>query len=88
MTFTATDSDGAIAAVRDGKVDLGFIEIRGTLRGLHSRVVARNELIVVVAPDHKWARRSAPISVAELRQTPLVSRKSGWRVLLAAQNQV
>jgi molybdate transport repressor ModE-like protein len=82
VTFTATDSEGAIAAVRDGTADLGFIEIRGTLPGLRSRVVARDELIVVVTPDHKWVRRSAPISVAELRQTPLVSRKSGWRVLL------
>ena len=82
VTLTATDSEGAITAVRDGQADLGFIETRGTLPGLRSRVVARDELIVVVPPDHKWTRRSAPISVAELRQTPLVSRKSGWRLLL------
>jgi molybdate transport repressor ModE-like protein len=82
VTLTATDSEGAIAAVREGEADLGFIEIRGTLHGLRSRVVARDELIVVVPPDHKWVRRLAPIGVAELRETPLVSRKSGWRLLL------
>jgi molybdate transport repressor ModE-like protein len=85
VSFNATDSEGAIAAVRDGQAELGFIEIRGTLHGLHSRVVGRDELIVVVPPDHKWVRRSAAITAAELRQTPLVSRKSGWRLLLGAE---
>jgi molybdate transport repressor ModE-like protein len=84
VSFTATDSEGAIAAVRDGQAELGFIEIRGTFHGLRSRVIGRDELIVVVPPDHKWVRRSAPITVAELRQTPLVSRESGWRLLLGA----
>src|SRR6202171_391500 len=83
VTFTATiDSQDAISAVRDGDADLGFIEIPGALPGLRSRVIARDELIVVVPPDHKWARRSAPISVTELNQTVLVSRKTGWRLLL------
>ena len=84
VSFNATDSEGAIAAVREGEAELGFIEIRGALHGLRSRVIGRDELIVVVPPDHKWVRRSAPITVAELRQTPLVSRKSGWRLLLGA----
>jgi DNA-binding transcriptional LysR family regulator len=82
VTFTATDSEGAIKAVRDGDADVGFIEIPGALSGLRSRVIGRDELIVVVPPDHKWVRRSQPITAAELHQTPLVSRRSGWRYLL------
>lgn len=82
ISFTATESKQAIAAVREGEAELGFIETRGALHGLRSRVIGRDELIVVVPPDHKWVRRSAPITVAELRQTPLVSRKSGWQLLL------
>ncbi|MGE2818152.1 LysR family transcriptional regulator [Mycobacterium heidelbergense] len=85
VSFNATDSDGVIAAVREGEAELGFIEIRGALRGLRSRVIRRDELIVVVPPDHKWVRRSAPITVAELRRTPLVSRKSGWHLLLGTE---
>jgi DNA-binding transcriptional LysR family regulator len=84
ISFSATESAAAIAAVRDGEAELGFIETRGALRGLRSRVIGRDELIVVVPPDHKWVRRSAPVTVAELRATPLVSRKSGWRMLLGA----
>jgi molybdate transport repressor ModE-like protein len=88
ISFTATDSEGAIAAVRAGEADLGFIETRGPIHGLRSRVIGHDEVIVVVPPDHKWVRRSAPITVAELRQTPLVSRKSGWRLLLGAGEPV
>ena len=84
VSFNATDSQGAIAAVRDGQAELGFIETRGTLHGLRSRIIGRDELIVVVPPDHKWVRRSAPITAVELRQTPLVSRESGWHLLLGA----
>ena len=82
VSFDATDSEGAIAAVREGKAELGFIEVRGAFPGLRSRIIGHDELIVVVPPDHKWVRRPTPITVAELRQTPLVSRASGWRLLL------
>lgn len=88
VSFTATDSEGVIAAVRDGQAELGFIETRAVLHGLRSRVFGRDELVLVVPPDHKWLRRSAPITAAELRQTPLVSRKSGWRLLLGAEEPV
>lgn len=88
VSFNATDSAGAIAAVRDGEAELGFIETRGALHGLRSRVIGRDELIVVVPPDHKWVRRTAPITAAELSQTPLVSRKSGWQLLLGADEPV
>jgi DNA-binding transcriptional LysR family regulator len=77
VILTATNSDHAIAAVREGTADLGFIESPGTPRGLRSRVVAHDELVVIVPPDHKWARRSRVVSAAELAQTPLVTREVG-----------
>lgn len=82
VTFTATDSAGVVAAVREGDAELGFIETPGPLKGLRSRVVMHDELVLVVPPEHKWARRSAPLSVTELDRTPLVSRKLGWWHLL------
>ena len=77
VILTATNSDHAIAAVRDGAADLGFIESPATPRGLRSRVVTYDELVVIVAPDHKWARRSRSVSAAELARTPLVTRELG-----------
>ena len=77
VVLTATNSERAIAAVRDGRADLGFVEKPGPPRGLGSCVVAHDELVVVVPPDHKWARRSRGVSAAELAQTPLVTREVG-----------
>jgi DNA-binding transcriptional LysR family regulator len=43
---------------------------------LKAREVARDELALVVAPSHRWARRRR-VRAAELVRTPLVSRKPG-----------
>jgi DNA-binding transcriptional LysR family regulator len=77
VIMTATNSDHAITAVRDGAADLGFIETPYLPTGLRSRVVGHDELVVIVPIDHKWARRQRSVSAAELSQTPLVTRETG-----------
>lgn len=77
VTLTATNSDHAIADVTGGTADVGFIESPTVPTGVRTRVVARDELVVVVAAGHKWARRSRAISAAELAQTPLICREAG-----------
>ncbi len=91
IILTATNSDVAIASVRDGSADLGFVENPGPPKGLGSCVVGQDELVVVVPAGHKWARRSRVVSARELAQTPLVTREphSGIRdSLTAALRQV
>lgn len=63
--------------VLDGACDLGFIEAPEVPGGLHSAVVAHDELVVVVTPEHDWAGRSAPLRAADLTSTPLVVREAG-----------
>jgi DNA-binding transcriptional LysR family regulator len=58
-------------------VDLGFVEGPSAPRGLRSRVVATDRLVIVVRPDHPWARRRSPVGPAELAATPLVEREAG-----------
>lgn len=72
-----------LAAARGGEIDLGFIEGPGAPRGLNSVVVAHDDLVLVVAPQHPWSRRPS-VSAAELATTPLVAREagSGTRVAL------
>jgi DNA-binding transcriptional LysR family regulator len=77
VIMTATNSDNAIAAIRDGTADLGFIETPYVPGGLRSRVIGHDELVVIVPPDHKWARRTRTLSASELSQTPLVTREAG-----------
>ena len=91
VVLTATNSEHAIASVRDGTADLGFVENPGPPKGLGSCVIGYDELVVVVPPGHKWARRSRVVSARELAQTPLVTRepRSGIRdSLTAALRQV
>lgn len=86
VILTATNSEVAIASVRDGTADLGFVENPGPPKGLGSCVVGHDELVVVVPPGHKWARRSRVVSALELAQTPLITREphSGIRDSLTA----
>jgi DNA-binding transcriptional LysR family regulator len=62
---------------RHGAIDIGFIESPGGLTGLRSRTVARDRLVLVVAPEHRWARRRRPVGPEELGATPLISREPG-----------
>ncbi|OBG78796.1 LysR family transcriptional regulator [Mycobacterium sp. E3305] len=73
VILTATNSEHAIAAVRDGSVDLGFVENPGTPTGLGTCVVGQDELVIVVPPGHKWTRRA--VSAREVAETPLVARE-------------
>lgn len=77
VVLTATNSVTVIDQVRSGDADLGFIEGPTIPKGLRSKVIGHDELVVVVRPDHPWARRRQPVTATELTGTPLVSREEG-----------
>lgn len=86
VVLTAANSDTAIAHVLAEQADLGFVEGPRTPRGVRSRTVARDSLVLVVPHGHPWTRRRNPITAEELADTGLVSREpgSGTREALAA----
>jgi DNA-binding transcriptional LysR family regulator len=77
VRLEATNSERVGERVRTGQVDLGFVEGPRIPAGLRSRVVARDRLVVVVAPSHVWARRRKPLAPVELAGMPLVVRERG-----------
>lgn len=77
VSFTATNSEHACAMVRAGDVELGFVEGPDVAPGVRHRVVARDRLILVVPPDHRWARRRRGVTADELAHTALVTREAG-----------
>jgi molybdate transport repressor ModE-like protein len=77
ITLTAANSGVVDHHVRSGAADLGFIESPTVPTGLRSRVVAHDELLLVVRPDHPLAKRRRPVDPGLLANTPLVSRESG-----------
>lgn len=72
-----TNSARVCELARSDAVDVGFIESGGRVPGLRSVTVARDRLILVVAPGHAWTRRREPVGPAELAATPLVTREPG-----------
>ncbi|MFC7345004.1 LysR family transcriptional regulator [Saccharopolyspora griseoalba] len=77
MGLQVGNSEHVVELVTAGEVDLGFVESPSAPKGLSSREVAADHLVVVVPPQHPWARRARPLRPAELAATPLVVREPG-----------
>lgn len=86
VVLTATNSEQVAEAVRAGSADLGFVEGPRAPRGLRGRVIAHDELVLVVRPDHPWARPGRVVDAAQLAASSLVVREpgSGTRSALTA----
>lgn len=86
VSLAAMNSAQVEEAVSAGDADLGFVEGPEISAELDSQVVARDRLVIVVAPSHPWARRRRRITAAELAGTRLVQREptSGTRTSMEA----
>lgn len=73
----AGNSEAVLECARSGEADLGFVGDPCHYPDLHQLVVGHDELVVVVAPEHPWAARRAPLSPVELSAGRLVLRERG-----------
>lgn len=64
------------AAVTTGTAELGFVEGQLESAALSQAVVAHDQLVVVVAPDHPWAGRDR-LTAAELLDGEWILREQG-----------
>ena len=64
------------AAIYDGSAELGFVEGAVNDPALNSRVVARDQLVVVVGTEHPWAGCGA-ITPDRLAESDWVLREAG-----------
>lgn len=71
------NSRDVLAAVRDGRLQLAFVETPRLPTGFNAMTIAEDELVIVIAPTHPWASRHSKVSPAELAATPLVVREAG-----------
>lgn len=77
LRLTSGNSAYVIEQVRDGAASVGLIETPEIPADLASATIRIDELVVVVAPSHEWARRSNPVSIEDLAETALITRESG-----------
>lgn len=79
------NSPSVLARVRAGTAAIGFVEGVDPLDGLEAIGLLRDELVVVVAPGHRWARRRS-LRPGELSREPYFTRErdSGTRAVVTA----
>lgn len=78
LSLEVANSTRVLDHVEQGRVDLGFVEgHEPDLAGLAGVVVSQDRLVVVVHPEHPWARRSDPVGGDELAASELVVREEG-----------
>jgi DNA-binding transcriptional LysR family regulator len=76
IRLTIGNTAQVAAAVESGEAELGFVE--GAVESAHfvSTVVARDQLILVVGPEHSWARRPV-LKPSSLPESQWVLREPG-----------
>jgi DNA-binding transcriptional LysR family regulator len=79
------NSHGVLAHVREGQVDIGFVESLDAVDGLEALTIRHDEIVAVVAADHRWARHRT-VRVTALAGEPYLTREqgSGTRAVAAA----
>jgi DNA-binding transcriptional LysR family regulator len=77
VELTVTNSTRVIDLVRADRVSMGIIETPHLPPDLVRAHLRDDELLVVAAPTHAWARLLRPISQNELASMPLVTREAG-----------
>ncbi len=76
LRLSIGNTETVTRAVIDGSAELGLVEGEIDAPALSAVMVARDRLVVVVAPGHPWARREA-LPPEELQTMPWVLREPG-----------
>ncbi|MCA9124520.1 MAG: LysR family transcriptional regulator [Planctomycetaceae bacterium] len=73
-SVSVSDSTAAIHAVESGAAEVGLVGELPRAANLCAKSIAQDELTLVVAPDHEFARRKG-IKPGDLRGQPLIVRE-------------
>ncbi|WP_336857431.1 LysR family transcriptional regulator [Sinomonas albida] len=76
VTLDVGNSDEVFDRLRSGAADLGFVEGPTVQTGFRYLEVARDELVVIVRPDHPWAN-DGDVPPNEVAAAGLVVREPG-----------
>jgi len=85
VSLVVHDTQGICERVLEGELELGVVGAARPVRGLVFEPFVRDELVVIVPPGHRLARRRR-LELAELAREPLImqQRGSGVRAVLEA----
>lgn len=71
------NTQDVITFLRTQVVELGFIESPNIPFGFNHKVIAHDQVELVVTPEHPWTKLTAPLPIETLVNTPLIMRETG-----------
>jgi LysR family transcriptional regulator, transcriptional activator of the cysJI operon len=78
LSLVSGNTERIVEAVADGKIALGIIEGPAMRREVKTERMVRDEMVLIVSPNHAWAvRRVGAIASKELAKMPLLLRERG-----------
>lgn len=77
IRLDVANSSAVLAALTDGRADLGFIESPTAAAGMREQLVATDRLVAVVGRGHPWRRRRRPVTAETVAGASLVVREPG-----------
>lgn len=69
-------SPAILAGVREMEVDFGVVGLRPREKGLQSRKILEDRMVLIVPAKHPWVRRGA-VELEDLRSATLIVRQDG-----------
>ena len=78
LSLVSGNTERIVEAVAEEKVELGIIEGPAMRRDVKTERMVRDEMVLIVSPNHAWAaRKAAAIAPGELAKVPLLLRERG-----------
>jgi len=71
-----TNTKSVIEKLLAGEIDLGLVEGDVAKQNMVVEQLLPDELVLVMSPDHEWARRKN-ISISEITKEPIIMREKG-----------
>src|SRR5436305_3753675 len=78
LSLMSGNTQHIVEAVAEEKVEMGIIEGPAMRRDIKTERMVRDEMVLIVSPNHLWAARNAgAVDAAELMRVPLLLRERG-----------
>ncbi len=77
VKLSIKNSRDVIEEIRSKSAEIGFIENNVSPKGLISKVIFEDELVMIASPTHHLAKRNKPVSLNSLRNIKICSREEG-----------
>ena len=77
LSLVSGNTEQIVEAVAEKKVALGIIEGPAMRREVKTERMVQDEMVLIVSPNHAWARKGGAIEKKELAKVPLLLRERG-----------